>query len=146
MKILALDLGEKWVGSAISDGLGISCKPYQTISYIKPQAIWQFLAQVIKLEGIETIIIGNPISNQGLETDQTKKNKILGELLKVETEKILKKELTWIFWDERLSSKRAQGLQQGKVKTKEVKVQEHSLAAAFILQTYLDHKAFAASL
>ena len=46
-------------------------------------------------------------------------------------------QLTWLSWDERLSSKRAQELKHAK--TKEEKLKSHSLAAAFILQGYLDY-------
>ena len=48
-------------------------------------------------------------------------------------------EITWIMWDERLSSKRAQVAKVGgkKKKTSEDKLKEHAIAAAFILDLYL---------
>jgi RNase H-fold protein (predicted Holliday junction resolvase) len=49
--------------------------------------------------------------------------------------------ITWMLWDERLSSKRASELNRS-ARTPEEKKKSHSVAAAFILQSYLDHLAF----
>jgi len=46
----------------------------------------------------------------------------------------------WILWVERLSSKRASAA-TGNARTKEDKLKSHSVAAAFILQSYLDYLA-----
>ena len=56
-----------------------------------------------------------------------------------QTEKLKKQffNVKWILWDERLSSKRSEQLK--KTKTKKEKIHSHSIAAAFILQNYLDH-------
>ena len=45
------------------------------------------------------------------------------------------KEIEFVLWDERLSSQRAKLV--GTVKTKEEKIKSHSIAAAFILDSYL---------
>ena len=49
-------------------------------------------------------------------------------------------QVSWILWDERLSSKFAEQLK--KTKTAEQKHKSHSVAAAFILQSYLNHLQF----
>jgi len=41
----------------------------------------------------------------------------------------------WVLWDERLTSKQAQGLQSGKIDKQKI----HSVAAALILEAYLMH-------
>jgi len=129
MKILALDIGDKWTGSAISDQLEMFARPYQTV---KSETLAEFIAQVIKQENIQTIIVGHPRTMRGTKSEQT---------LKVEmTQKQLEKQfpsVTWKLWDERLSSKRAD--YQKKAKTKEDKVYSHSIAAAFILDSYLSY-------
>ncbi len=137
MRILALDLGDKWVGTALSDALGITCKPYKTI--MLPQ-LPEFLQATIPLERITTVVIGYPKTFSGGQSDQTRKIVAEKERLEQQFGQVNDVTMTWILWDERLSSKRAQELVQ-RARTPEEKQKSHSIAAAFILQTYLDHLA-----
>jgi len=132
MKYLGLDIGDVWVGSAISDALGILSRPLQTVTL--PELI-PFLQKMCSQERIGTLIIGNPITLKGTESSQTHKVH--------EQEAILRAtfpDLEIILWDERLSSKRADTLKKNI--SKEDKRLSHSRAAAFILQSYLDYTAF----
>jgi putative holliday junction resolvase len=138
MRILALDLGDKWVGTALSDALGITCKPYKTVTL--PQ-LPGFLQTVIPQEHVTTVVIGYPKTFSGGQSDQTRKIVATKEKLEQQFGQVNDVTITWILWDERLSSKRAQELVQ-KARTPEEKQKSHSIAAAFILQTYLDHLAF----
>lgn len=132
MKILGLDIGDAWTGTALSDALGITARPHKTAATNKLDT---FLAELFKQENIATVIVGYPKTMRGTESDQTKK-------VIAAKERLEKKfpEKTWILWDERLSSKRAGDLKQSR--SKDEKIQSHSLAAAFILSSYLDHLAF----
>jgi len=133
MKILALDLGDVWVGSALADALGITCRPYKTVQLPELE---DFLTNVIAQENVSTIVVGYPMTmSGGTESEQTVKVRELKEKLEKQFTNI-----TWILWDERLSSKRADTL-KGSGRTKEEKARQHSVAASFILQTYLDFKA-----
>lgn len=127
MKILALDIGDVWTGTALSDALGMFAKPYQTTETKK---LHSFLTELFTKEKIEKIVIGYPRTMSGTSSDQTKK--VEEAKLKLE-EKF--PDTSFILWDERLSSKRAQTLKQAK--TKEDKIKSHSIAAAFILESYL---------
>jgi putative holliday junction resolvase len=137
MKILALDLGDTWVGSAISDPLGITCKPYQTVtlSQLPP-----FIEATLAKESICTVVIGHPRTMTGGQSDQTIKIVKMKEALERQFTTVGGQPITWILWDERLSSKRA-GLLQNNKSVAESKKKSHSLAAAFILQSYLDYLA-----
>lgn len=126
-KIMALDLGDRWIGVALSDKSLFFAKPYQTIS---KDDIKEFLHKIIKEENIKNIILGYPKTLKGTESEQTKK--VLEA--KSEFEGIFS-DINFILWDERLSSKRAQNLKPAK--TKEEKLKSHAIAAAFILESYL---------
>ncbi len=139
MKILALDLGDKWVGSAISDFLGITCRPYKTVELDKLEP---FLEKTIKEEEIDTVVIGKPTTLSGQESEQTKKTILMASELENKINPKFNNNIKWVLWDERLSSKRAESLSTKKRKTKEEKIKSHSVAAAFILQTYLDRISF----
>ena len=155
MRILALDLGDKWVGSALADPLGITCKPYKTVTIDKVIA---FLVETVSFEDVATIVIGLPRTSSGTESEQTTKVRAQAASIKTVLEKRIGKSLDWVLWDERLSSKRAQTQtgsgfmkqtkgssaydnQSLRSASKEQKLKEHSVAACFILQTYLDGKA-----
>lgn len=127
MKVLALDLGDVWTGTAMSDPLKIIATPYQTI---KTEDLISFLTNLFQKEIIETVVIGYPRTMKGTESIQTKKV--------LEQKKILENIFSskkYILWDERLSSKHAQNIQRQKSKINST--QEHSIAAALILETYL---------
>lgn len=132
MKTLGLDIGDAWTGTALSDALGITARPHQTVA---TPDLEQFLTQLFKEHMIGTVVVGYPKTMRGTESEQTKKIIAAKETL----EKTFP-DKTWILWDERLSSKRADQLKQAR--SKDEKRQAHSVAAAFILSSYLDHLAF----
>lgn len=138
MKILALDLGDKWIGSAISDALGITCKPHKTVEKNQTE---KFLEQTIKEEEIEVVVIGKPTTFGGQESEQTKKIIKTAQQLEEKINPKFNNKIKWILWDERLSSKRAATLKPQRAKNKNEKNKSHSVAAAFILQSYLDNQA-----
>lgn len=130
MKVLGLDPGDVWIGVAISDALGISCRPLSTITLDELET---FLTTILSKEAIDTIVVGYPLTMKGLQSDQTKKIILLKEALEKKFTKA-----HWLLWDERLSSKRAQTTQTSGAQSKEARHKEHAIAAAFILQGYLD--------
>ena len=132
MKILALDIGDRWTGVAISDPLGILPRPYDTT---KTTDLYTFLENVIQKERISTIVVGLPTTMRGTESDQTKKVIAMTEELKNHFPTI-----EWKMWDERLTSKQAAGIKS--TKTKEDKLRSHAIAAAIFLSTYLEYKRF----
>lgn len=131
-KILALDPGDQHIGTALSDELQMLAEPYQTI---RPAQLIEFLTILFKNEKIATIVIGYPKTMRGTISPQTQKSVDL----KNELEKKFP-EFKFVLWDERLTSKSASQIK--KVKNKTDKLYQHSVAAAIILQTYLDQTLF----
>ena len=137
MKSIGLDLGDVWIGVAISDGLNITCRPIDTLK-ITDQEKWDeslvsYLKKLFSDEIVGTVVIGYPKTMSGNESEQTKKIVAQKEYL----EKIFS-DKNFVLWDERLSSKRADNLGGDKSQ----KITGHARAAAFILQSYLDRKQF----
>lgn len=129
-KIAAFDIGDAWTGIALSDPMGIIAKPYKTIA---AKELFEYLPELLKTEPIGTIVIGYPKTMRGTESEQTKKIVTIKEQLEKQFPSI-----TWVLWDERLSSKRASSLKQAR--TKEEKIKSHAIAAAYILESYLVYK------
>lgn len=140
MKVLALDLGDKWVGLALSDSLGITAKPFGTVAIGE---IETFLRKALLDEPVDTVVVGHPITVSGRISDQTKIVEEMFAGLSKKFSTINEQPIKWILWDERFSSKRAQETMAGRFKNqeKEKKSREHAVAAAFVLQSYLDYKA-----
>ncbi len=136
MKTVALDIGDRWTGIAISDILGITARPLETV---EAKDLDSFLANLIKQEEIDTVVVGYPKTMRGTESDQTKK--VVAQFEKL---KVVFPNLAWVLWDERLTSKQASHLK--KAVTKQEKRHSHSVAAALILTTYLDFKNLQSSL
>ncbi|HSW74112.1 MAG TPA: Holliday junction resolvase RuvX [Candidatus Limnocylindria bacterium] len=135
MKIIALDIGDVHTGIAISDALGILARPLTTVP---APTLTSFLTDLFQQEQISTALVGYPKTLRGTISDQTKKV----EVTKQELEQTFPT-ITWLFWDERLSSKRADTLKKNI--SKEEKLLSHARAAAFILTSYLDYRHFHAN-
>lgn len=126
-KIAALDLGDQWIGIALSDSLKMFARPFTTI---KAAELDHFLKDFIEEQKLETIVIGLPKTMSGTLSKQTEKIIALKEQLAIAFSQV-----PFVLWDERLSSKRAVSLQ--KTKKEQSKQTDHAIAAAFILDSYL---------
>jgi len=132
MKILALDPGDRWIGIAISDPLGIIARPYETVDAKK---LIPFLRTLFKEEQIGTVVVGYPKTLRGTQSEQTKKTLTQAAELKQAFP-----DIEWILWDERLTSQEAQRMaRQSPTKDKKL---VHARAAAIILTAYLASLAY----
>ncbi|HEV2916417.1 MAG TPA: Holliday junction resolvase RuvX [Candidatus Babeliales bacterium] len=132
MRTVALDLGDVWIGVAISDPIGITARPYDTI--LEPHLI-TYIAQLLQEFQINTIVVGHPQTLRGTSSQQT--IKIEEQVKNLAT---LFPSIKWALWDERLTSKQASNIKHAK--TKEQKRAQHAIAAALILQSYLERQMF----
>lgn len=127
-RILALDIGDVWIGTAHTDFSKTFVHPNETWKRID---LIKNLENYFKLNQIEIIVVGLPITMKGKESAQTKKT--------LETCELIKKSFPEIIietFDERLSSSFAKNIQfLNKTKNK---LKEHSIAAAIILENYLN--------
>lgn len=144
MKIMALDIGDRWTGIALSDPLHLFANPFTTV---ESELLISFLKTEITKQHVNTVVVGYPQTLRGTESDQTRKTVQLFETLKT-----VFAEINWVLIDERLTSKHAAAPLFKKKKNptpqeqKEEKLKGHARAAAFILKAYLEKLAFSASL
>ena len=133
MRIMALDVGDRNIGVAISDALQMTAQGKSTLRRSSWEADLQYLRRLIMENEVDRIVVGNPLhmggqaSRQGKKIAQfaTKLSKTLG--------------LPVILWDERLTSFAAeQHLEEAGLKWRERKKHVDRIAAMFILQDYLD--------
>lgn len=132
MRYLALDLGTKTLGLAISDKTNTIASPYKTIRFQNYDELNKELKNIIAEKDIGTLILGYPKNmNNSLGTAIERTLKFKEELEKVIS-------LPIILVDERLSTMEAENtliaMDMRRAKRKEV---IDSYAAAVILDTYL---------
>ena len=153
-RLMALDVGEVRIGVALSDASGFLASPYTTLRVAHDESeIWAAIQQLIEETEAEGLVIGLPVSLNGEIHAQARRIMAFAERLKTQIT------LPVTFWDERLSTveserllaekgqhsrtrrqgKRQREGQQGGHRRKQRARQEiDALAAAVILQEYLD--------
>ena len=70
-KILALDIGTKRIGIAVSDGLGMLAHPLKTIKWSGIQQLSLDLTNLLEENSIETIVCGIPYTMKGEYSKKT---------------------------------------------------------------------------
>ncbi|MGO8931139.1 MAG: Holliday junction resolvase RuvX [Limisphaerales bacterium] len=133
MRILALDYGRKRIGVAVSDELKMIAQP---LEYILAQPSDSFLARLEELIGdeeVELILVGMPRNMDGSYGPAALKVQDFVEVLKGALSVPIRT------WDERLTSVQANRLLiQGNVRRDKRKEKVDKMAAAILLQSYLD--------
>lgn len=136
MRILGLDFGSKTVGVAVSDALLITAQSVETIRREKENKLRQTLARIeaiIEEYQVDKIVLGYPKNMDDSEGIRCEKTREFKEMLEKRTS------LEVILWDERLSSVEAEEiLMESGVRREHRKAYVDQLAAAIILQGYLD--------
>jgi len=131
--VLGVDFGDSRTGYAVSDALGFSAHTLEVYSEKNMNKVAQHTAELAKVHGAEKIVLGFPKNMNGTVGDRGKKSKALAKLVKELTG------LPVILWDERLTTVSAHSLMnQTNVRGKKRKESVDKIAAAFILQAYLD--------
>lgn len=128
MNIIALDIGDVHTGVAYADQYGILAAPYKTVP---TREIEKFIAEMFKSNELKIVVVGQPKTLRGTISAQTEKVLAIVDSLKPTFPQI-----KWVMWDERLTSKQARTLVAKKIKKD--KDYEHCVAAAILLQSYLD--------
>jgi putative holliday junction resolvase len=136
VRILAIDLGEKRVGLALSDELELTAAPLEVVDFKDPQTLVDHICAMVKRKAVRAVVIGLPLNMNGSRGEKAQEAEAFAELLK-ETAN-----LPVIFWDERLTSRQAQRvLVEGGVSRTQRKRTTDKVAAAVLLQSYLDSQA-----
>ncbi|MBL7662417.1 Holliday junction resolvase RuvX [bacterium] len=133
-KILALDVGDKRIGLACSDALGLTVRPLGTInrrdSYTK-------LKKLIQVEKISKLLIGLPLLLDGSESLQTKKvKKFTAELETFLAQNQIN--LVVQLFDERLTTVAAEEYILGAgLKNEDRRKRLDEISACLLLESYL---------
>lgn len=141
MRVLGLDYGTKTVGVAVSDPLGITAQPLETIERKSENKLRRTLARIETIiaeygeagEHVELIVLGYPKNMSGTEGARCEATCAFKEDLERRTG------LEVVLWDERLTTVEAERiLIESGVRRENRKTYIDKMAAAVILQNYLD--------
>jgi putative Holliday junction resolvase len=135
MRILGLDVGEKTIGVAVSDELGITAQGVRTIRRKGIRTDLEALNMIVSEYGVELMVVGVPVSMNG-SIGTAAKNVLMF------VEKLKQLDIPVTTEDERLTTVMAERmLIEGNVRRDKRKKVVDKVAAALILQGYLDRRA-----
>lgn len=133
LRILGLDYGDKRIGVAVCDELGLTAQGLPTIIRKTRKHDLDILENLVKNYQVERIVIGYPVRLDGSEGIQCEKVNRFALLL----EKTF--HLPVVKWEETLSTKEAEEiLIQSGVHWEKRKKMVDKVAACLILQSFLD--------
>jgi putative pre-16S rRNA nuclease len=132
-RILALDLGKKRIGIAISDPLGITAQGLPNLNRTNKRSDLAALGELARDREVGLFLMGNPINMRGTEGRQSGWVREFGSALEARTGLPVK------FWDERLTSVEAgRVLRSSGISIEKRAAAVDRLSAVILLQSYLD--------
>jgi putative Holliday junction resolvase len=133
-RIAGFDVGDKRVGIAMTDPLGLTVQPLLTLYRKTPRADLKSIGRLIRKHGIAEMVVGNPINMSGEVGPRAQKTQEFAEQLRAEFG------LPVHLVDERLTTWEAHQLldEAGHARGPERKRVIDQVAAVLILEAYLE--------
>ena len=130
-----MDFGEKRVGLAISDSLGITSQPLGLIERRSDAHLLDEMRGLIRAHDARLLVVGHPVGLSSRDTSRARRTSRLIRFFRSHLEISVKK------WDERLSTTQADRiLNETETKRSRKAKKRDVIAAQLILQAYLDHQ------
>ena len=135
-RIMGLDYGSKTIGVAISDALGLTAQPLETIERSGENKLRRSLAriaEIVREKDIKKIVVGLPINMDGRSGERAALTLEFVEKLK------LRVDIPIVMQDERLTTVEADEiLDESGVKRQDRKQFIDQIAAGIILKEYME--------
>lgn len=137
-RVLALDVGSKRIGMAVSDELRLLARGLETLSRQSKRSDLERIGQIAKELDVGEIVVGHPVRMGGEASAQTVKVTSFAEELRAHCG------LPVRLWDERLTSVEAEQVLGKRTVQRHIADRKSGaadrLAAVLILQSYLDQQ------
>lgn len=135
MRIAALDVGSRTIGVAVSDSLGITAQPSHVIRRRGTRADVADVVAWCSEHEVTTLVVGLPLELDGSEAHRARRVRVLVDALTEAYDGDVQ------MWDERLTTVAAErALLEADVSRRKRKLYVDKVAAALILQGYLDFR------
>jgi putative Holliday junction resolvase len=131
-RVLAVDLGTRRVGLAMTDPLKLIASPLATIPYRSREKLAAELLELARREQVETVVVGLPVREDGQEGEGCRRARNLAAALE-------RRGVQAVLWDERYSSRLArETLRELGSSARKSRGKVDRVAAALILKDYLE--------
>lgn len=133
MRVLALDIGDRRIGIAVSDPTGLIARPLRVLERRSKKEDFAAIAALVAEYGVERVVVGRPLTPKGRVGQQAQRveryTQALAEALPVPVE----------LWDERYTTVAAEEIlrETRKSSSRREKRDVDAVAAAVLLQDYL---------
>ena len=132
-RVLAIDLGDRRIGLALSDPLGLTAQGLPTAERRNKREDLNFLEVLTRRHHVSRVLVGNPLNMDGSTGPQSEKARLFAENL------ARRLPIPVELWDERLTSVEAnQVLDAAGAQKRDRKGEVDRLAAQLILESFLD--------
>jgi putative holliday junction resolvase len=138
MRCLALDVGERRIGVAVSDETGLVATPLTVLKRASKAEDFRRITNLIREQSAGSLVVGLPLASDGSLTPQARRiERYAAALAEAMKEEGLERPI--VFQDERLSTASAQQamLAAGR-KVQDRRARIDAVAAAVILKEYLE--------
>lgn len=133
--MLALDVGKKRIGLAVSDELGITAQGIETLQRRRIRDDLDDLKQIAIKWNVRTLLVGRPLHMSGSESRQSEYTQEFADRLGGHLS------LPVVFWDERLTSAEAErALKDAGASLEQRKKAVDRVAAVLLLESYLEYR------